>query len=258
MQKQNITAALEELQNDPDIQRESLNAPPLQVLRGAHYPSAETRELVTSIGGLEGLREFTTIFYTKAFQDPVLDLFIRSHDDPHGERFASWICEKFGVGTPWSDERRTRPRCPYQSHGYQIDSPVDRSSAHFAAWHSPKRPVEDFGQHFKLDDSRVWMRLHFWSLREAGYFDTHPEFTDYYIKFIAHFVSVYEKTAPPFARESARWSALQSNVDDYYSSERRMSGIHNLTLREALKQLPIEERIYSGSSTHDLKWPYRS
>ena len=35
---------------------------------------------------------------------------------------------------------------------------VDRSSAHFAAWHSPKREPEKFGQHFKLDDCRVWMR----------------------------------------------------------------------------------------------------
>ena len=33
-----------------------------------------------------------------------------------------------------------------------------RSSAHFAAWHSPKREREKFGQHFKLDDCRVWMR----------------------------------------------------------------------------------------------------
>ena len=29
----------------------------------------------------------------------------------------------------------------------------------------------------------------------------------YYVRFIAHFVSVYERTAPQFARESARWSA---------------------------------------------------
>jgi hypothetical protein len=36
--------------------------------------------------------------------------------------------------------------------------PSRRSSAHFAAWHSPKREPEKFGLHFKLDDCRVWMR----------------------------------------------------------------------------------------------------
>ena len=34
--------------------------------------------------------------------------------------------------------------------------------------HSPKRDAAQFGQHFKLDDCRVWMRLPFWAAREAG------------------------------------------------------------------------------------------
>jgi hypothetical protein len=46
----------------------------------------------------------------------------------------------------------------------------DRSSAHFAAWHSPKRELDKLGDHFKLDDCRVWLRIHFWACRKAGLF----------------------------------------------------------------------------------------
>jgi hypothetical protein len=46
------------------------------------------------------------------------------------------------------------------------------------------------------------MRLHFWAMRSVGIFERSPSFAAYYVKFIAHFVSVYERTAPPFARES--------------------------------------------------------
>ena len=47
--------------------------------------------------------------------------------------------------------------------------------------------------HFKLDDCRVWMRLHFWAAREAGLFEGEKAaFGDYYVRFIAHFVRVYE------------------------------------------------------------------
>merc|ERR1712072_756306 len=47
--------------------------------------------LVQAVGGLRVLRRFTGMFYEKAFADPHLDKFIRSHEDPHGERFAAWI-----------------------------------------------------------------------------------------------------------------------------------------------------------------------
>ena len=43
------------------------------------------------------------------------------------------------------------------------------------------------------------MRLHFWAARETGAFD-HEGFADYYVRFIGHFVSVYERAAPPFAK----------------------------------------------------------
>jgi len=250
---------LNTLTNDIDIQLEaatltqSLSSIPLNAYSGAHRPNAETSALAAEAGGLDKLKEMTTAFYAKAFVNPQLDQFIRSHDDPHGSRFASWIAEKMGLGTPWSDERRTRQTCPFSSHGHQFETPNDRSSAHYAAWHSPKRTPEKFGVHFKLDDCRTWMRLHFWSCREVGFFDT--PFGDYYVKFIAHFVSVYEKTAPMFARESARWSLNNENIIAYNQSY-RMSGLVGISLKEALLQLPEEERSYTGSGASTLIWPY--
>ena len=151
----------------------------------AHRPSAQTAQLVKEVGGLDALRRFTSLFYEKAFADPVLDKFIRSHDDPHGERFATWIAEKMGVGTPWSDERRTPgSRCPFHDARMGEMLVHDRSSAHFAAWHSPKREPAQFGRHFNLEECRLWMRLHFSAAREAGVFAASPRFADYYVRFI--------------------------------------------------------------------------
>jgi len=96
--------------------------------------------------------------------------------------------------------------------------------------------------------------LHFWSAREVGLFDT--PFGDYYVKFIAHFVSVYERTAPPFARESARWSSSEENIAKYLENDRKMSGLVGLTLEEAQLHLPEEERGYTGSNAQILMWPY--
>ena len=110
-----------------------------QAGQGGHMPSDETRRMLQDAGGQEALTKFTTLFYQRAFADPVIDLFIREHSDPHGHRFASWIAEKFGVGRPWTEERATRKVCPFHAHGHTLETPHDRSSAHFAAWHSPKR-----------------------------------------------------------------------------------------------------------------------
>ena len=55
----------------------------------------------------------------------------------------------------------------------------DRSSAHFAAWHSPKRDAADVGQHFKLNDARNWLRLMFWSARDVGLMEN-EFFADWY------------------------------------------------------------------------------
>jgi len=222
-----------------------------------HKANSQTRELLRSIGGLPTLLRFTTIFYKKAFVDPHLDQFIRKHEDPHGERFATWIAEKMGEGTPWTDARMTRPRDMMQIGRQVHEVAYDRSSAHFAAWHSPKREAHKVGEHFKPDDARVWMRVHFWAAREAGLFEPqHAAFMDYYIRFIGHFISVYSSKSPPFTRESARWSADPRNIEQYVASGNRMTDVIDTPLEQALRQMPSGERLYTGSGHANPSWPY--
>ena len=125
---------------------------------------------------MDGLEKFTECFYDKSFADPHISLFIRETTDPHGRRFATWIAEKMDGKPVWTMEARKRKTCPFMSHGHQFETPHDRSSAHYAAWHSPKREPEKFGDHFNLHDARVWMRLHFWALRESGLWAKSPSF----------------------------------------------------------------------------------
>jgi len=99
------------------------------------------------------------------------------------------------------------------------------------------------------------MRLNFWAARESGLFDNEG-FADYYVRFIAHFVSVYERTAPPFARESARWSADPANTKAYLESGNTMADLIGLSYQAQLEQLPEAERVYTGSSAHRPSWPY--
>lgn len=245
-----VQAGLAEAGPTRSIVRPLRDSVPLNVVGFTHTANAQTRGLVESVDVLK----FTSLFYEKAFADPHIDKFIREHDDHHGQRFAAWITEKFGCGRPWTQERATRPSCPFSAHGYRINSAHDRSSAHLAAWHSPKREAEKWGEHFKLDDCRVWMRLHFWAAREAGVLET--PFGDYYVRFIAHFVSVYERSAPPFARDSARWSADPANIKAYLDNGRTMPDIMGLSLRDALRQLPENERSYTGSGAAVKLWPY--
>ena len=136
-----------------------------------HVPNAITAHLFQDVGGLAALRPFTTAFYKLAFEDPHLDQFIRLHSDPHGERFATWIAEKLGGTNDWTQNRQDRPQCPFHAPGVGMIEVHDRSSAHFAAWHSPKRSPEDHGRHFGLGDCRHWMRLHFWAARDSGIFN---------------------------------------------------------------------------------------
>jgi hypothetical protein len=146
------------------------------------------------------------------------------------------------------------------------------------------------GEHFKLDTCRVWMRLHFWAMREEGLHE-HAPFADYYVRFISHFVSVYERTAPPFTRDSFRWSADPANTQRYIDQDRkprparsnlddrrardthdasasssrscicacriagRMPDIMGLSHQAAIATLPAEERVYTGSSD-GRHWPY--
>lgn len=256
-------AAAERMTNDADIQQEAkgppatlLSADTFLVYGGAYRPTDASAALVRKVG-LEKLTDFTSRFYAKAFKDKVLDKFLREHDAHHAQRFGSWIFEKLGGGDVWTQERRTRPQCPFHAHGHTIQSAHDRSSAHFAAWHSPKRDAKDWGDHFKLDDCRVWMRLHFWAAREAGIFEEHAEFAELYVRLIGHFVSVYESKAPSFARESARWSENPKNTEKYNKTG-VMDELYGISTNEALRQLPPAERAYTGSSAHPKLWPYEA
>jgi truncated hemoglobin YjbI len=267
-------AALAEMQADPDIQEELAtlagsnfdvvrvrsNKPqkfvPFNVVNRAHKANSETRRLVRMVG-FEKLHSFTAAFYEKCFADPHVDKFIRKHSDPHSERFALWIVEKFGDGTPWTESRKSRPRDLMQIGGQVAEVAYDRSSAHFAAWHSPKREAHKIGQHFKLDDARVWMRLHFWAAREVGLFEPqYAAFMDYYVRFIGHFVSVYSRHSPPFTRESARWSANPQNIEKYLAAGNFMFDVIDKSVEDALRELPEVERTYTGSSHPHPAWPY--
>lgn len=242
----------------PGISRSlaSFELVPLNVRNGAHVASSHTRELVRAVG-LSTLRRFTATFYRKAFADPHNDQFIRVHHDEHGERFALWIAEKFGDGTPWTEERKSRPSDVMKIGGRSYEVAHDRSSAHFAAWHSPKRSPEKWGQHFKPDDARVWMRLHFWAAREVGLFEPQfAAFMDYYTRFIGHFISVYSSAAPPFARDSARWSSDQRNIDRYIAADNRMEDVIDKPLADEIRKLPRDEQLYTGSKHATPSWPY--
>jgi hypothetical protein len=265
-------AAAERMVDDMDMHKEaaalaaiSIIARPIMmplekgvfvVSQGSHWATEGSARLVKEVG-LEKLGRFTQKFYEKAFVDPHLEALIRERGAHHGERFANWIFEKLGGGAVWTAERQTRSVCPFSAHGHTFQSAHDRSSAHFAAWHSPKRDPQVWGDHFNLQDCRLWMRLHFLAAREVGIFDEHPQFADLYVRLIGHFVSVYESTAPPFARESVRWSNDPANVARY-NATKSMPDLFNVSLRDALKTLPPDERNYTGSKAHIKVWPYEA
>jgi len=214
---------------------------------GTHVVSEDLMHLMSNIT-VEDLQQMTERFYKKAFQDETLDKFLRSHTDPHGSRFAKWIHQKLSGSTIWDDDRASRNKDPVRlagGHSYVVH---DRSSAHVAAWNSAKRPSKEVGRRFQVDECRVWMRLHFWALRESGLLQKSPAFANYYVRFIAHFVRVYESNAPMFARDSFRWSASQENIYAYKMNGRRMTDVLELTLREAVSQIPQSEA--------DDEWPY--
>jgi hypothetical protein len=199
---------------------------------------------------LDDLKKMTELFYEKAFNDPIIDKFIRSHDDPHGDRFAKWIHQKLSGSTIWDEDRAQRDPTPVVVAGGRTHVVHHRSSAHVGAWYSPKRPSHDVGKHFQLDDCRIWMRLHFWAMRESGIIEKSPSFSDYYVRFIGHFVRVYESTAPAFARDSFRWSADPKNIEKYLR-EGVMHDVIGLSLEKAEYQLPESE-------ANDFEWPYNT
>ena len=78
-----------------------------------------------------------------------------------------------------------------------------------------------------------------------------PSFADYYVRFIAHFVRVYESTAPPFARDALRWSADPKNIEAYIRNGREMVDVLNKGFYEAARDIPMPE-------LRDAEWPYNT
>ena len=217
---------------------------------GSHRSSEASRLLLEYEVSFEDVRRMTHKFYEFAFQDVTLDKFIRSHNDPHGDRFAKWIHQKLTGSTMWDDDRRTRDLSPHEIAGQNSIVVHDRTSAHVAAWNSVKRPASEVGRHFTLEECRVWMRLHFWAMREAGLVEQSPTFADYYVRFIGHFVAVYERSATVFARESFRWSANPKNIEEYIMNGRRMKDVLGVRPRDAISDVLAEELDTAG------EWPY--
>lgn len=244
--------------SDAAAEAEVLEFIPLRLNGRTYMKTRSTETLLRRIGGGVIIHRLLNTFYAKMFQDGHLDQFVRTHDDPHAARLANWIIEKMGgEGDVWTQERVERSKCPVAVHlpGRGEHVVHDRSSAHVAAWFSPKRPEHRLGDHFKLHDTRVWMRLMFWSCRELGLFED-KIFESWFMRFIAHFVRVYEGTAPYFARESARWSLDPANIKAYEANGNKMPteimGLNSdgIPIRDAISQLPPRE-------VND-DWPYNT
>lgn len=173
------------------------------------------RIALESAGGVEGMIKLASIFYEKAFDNPHLDKFIRSHRDPHGERLGKWIAQKLDPELDvWTQDLETREQKEIVLAGGKRHVVSDRTSAHVAAWNSVKRPAEEVGRRFKVDDCRIWMRLMFWSARELKLMDK-KEFTREFIPLISHFIAVYERQAPFYVQDSIDWSASAKNIGAY-------------------------------------------
>jgi len=59
-----------------------------------------------------------------------------------------------------------------------------------------------------------------------------------------------------FTRDSARWSADSQNIERYLSSGNCMSDVIDKPIEQAVGELPLEERVYTGSGHHSPSWPY--
>lgn len=228
----------------------------LHVVGNTHQVSDASENLLKFIGGTARLNRSISRFYAYAFANPHLARFFRDTSDPHALRLATWIAEKMGdKNLPWTRERRSRDLTPVVVAGGRRIVVRDRSSAHVAAWHSPKREPHKVGQHFKLDDCRLWLRLNFLAAREEGLFK-HKNFKDWYTRFLGHFVRVYERTAPQFVKEAVRWSEDKKRVARYHEAvakglpEAPGDGVIGVSLGQALQQIPKEE--WAANSD----WPY--
>jgi hypothetical protein len=184
--------------------------------QGNYDRSLESARLLRGLGGGQRILEMTTRFYSWALVDEHLKEFFFEADGAaaHGDRLGHWIVQFMGgEGNPWDDSGREGMR----------------QLTHAKAWNSKRRPPQRMGRRFKLDDCRIWMRLHFLAAREVGLF-RFPQFQSWYTAFIAHFIRIYEVAAPPYASADANWSADSDNVAQYLAQGRRMTDLSS-TLR---------------------------
>lgn len=188
---------------------------------GTFISTLESAELLQEIGGRDAILRMTALFYEKFSHDLSISKFLYdSKNTPHHERLGNWICEKMDSNNKvWSEERQKRAKCPFSQPLSNGEDFIvhDRSSAHRAAWFSVLRPPEEMGQRFKLTDARVWMRLFFWAARECGLLEN-KTFQNWLVRFIAHFIRVYEYSAPAHAVESLEWSSNAANIEQYLAT----------------------------------------
>lgn len=219
--------------------------------------NALSRQLLYASGGAETIIAATTLFYDKFYADGHIRPFLGELHYPlsvHARRLGLYIAEMMGdAGRPWTADTRNTG-CPYRNTKIQLTNGEKvtvraRAEAHYAAWNSTQRRPEHAGRRFKLDDCRVWMRLFFWACREAGLADQFPSLFDYLVRFVGHFIRIYEQTAQPFTRHEARWSLEPRNLQQYTASGCYMQDVVGVPLRECAGLVPPAEYT-------DTTWPY--
>lgn len=92
------------------------------------------------------------------------------------------------------------------------------------------------------------MRLMFWSARESGAFARSPSFEGYFTRFLGHFVSVYEESAPLFVRDSSRWSTHPANIAAYEAAGFKMG--HEVSLRTLARPCSDFDKRGLGTSLY--------
>ncbi len=227
---------------------------PLVIIDGSIGYNDASKRLLAEVGGLDGLKKMTLIFYQKFHEDPYLKQFLGNLTNPlttHAARIAMYFAEMMGAsGEPWSADCSRRPQRPEPIAKNETVVVNSRQRAHYAAWNSVTRPANRVGRRFKLDDCRVWMRLMFWSCRESG-LANNLVFFSYFVRFIGHFIAIYEETARAFARHEAMWSGNPQNIQRYLSSDRVMSDVLDVPYQVAKAELSSED-----AKSNREGWPH--
>jgi hypothetical protein len=207
-----------------------------------------TGEVLRAAGGVDGIIRITTLFYQRFHADAHIVQFLGAVQQPlevHARRLGMYIAEMMGSpGDPWTTDTRkntTDRECPIQTASGRAIRVRDRMTAHYCAWNSVDRPRDKIGRRFKLDDCRVWMRLFFWAVRDAGFDETSSLFR-YLQKFVCFFIAIYETTARPFALVESRWSADEARREAYERDGHFMGDVVDVPYRVAIQAVPQAER----------------